>query len=699
MARLVSYFLILSLLTVGLVGYIVYIRATEALQDSVFGRLNAVATLKENAFNRWVAEQNQETVFLSQLPVVIEYTQNLVEYDESSMSYQATHGRLTDFFGSVLMSKPNLQEIFIMTDVGGKVILSTDKTHENTYHVKDAFFTQGRMGTFVQNIYFSSTKLKPMMTIATPIWDTDNQRLAVLAVHLNMDHMDEIMSGRTGLGMSGETYIVDSLGTFVSGERFGRQNFSKSIQTAGIQAALQGQDGAGLYTNYVGVPVIGVYRWIDHYEIALLVEISQDEAFASAEELAWHTLSIGFALTCLLAIGVYWIARQIAHPILAINKTAMLVADGDLSHAAPVLTEDEVGILARSFNTMTAQLRQLYEKTEWQVKELQLAHAELREYQETLEEQVVDRTAELMQTNTHLQQEITQRKEIEQALIAAREAAEGANRAKSAFLANMSHELRTPLNAIIGYSEILQEDAEDLGQDDFIPDLQKIHTSGKHLLALISDILDLSKIEAGRMELHPETFDVGHFVNDIVSTIPPLVKKNNNTFVMHCDDTIGTMRSDLIRLRQVLLNLLSNACKFTNEGTITLTVLREVGADHLGYNGTENNIDMLQPIHHTLDVQQRHMHSKDTHTNAGEVILFRVTDTGIGMNPEQLEKLFTPFTQADSSTTREYGGTGLGLAISKRFCQMMGGNIIVESEYGKGSTFTVILPTVIHREE
>ncbi len=699
MARLVSYFLILSLLTVGLVGYFVYIRATEALQDSVFVRLNAVATLKENAFNLWVKEQNQETIFLSQLPVVLEHTHNLVAYDESSTHYQTAHAHLTDFFASVLTNKPSLQEIFILTDVGGKVILSTDENHENAYHVKDAFFTQGRMGTFVQNIYFSPTKRKPMMTIATPIWDTDNQRLAVLAVYLNMERMDQIMSGRIGLGMSGETYIVDSLGTFVSGERFGRKNFSKSIHTAGIQAALQGQDGAGLYTNYAGVPVIGVYRWINHYEIALLVEISQEEAFATAQELAWHTLTIGVALTCLLAIGVYWIARQIAHPILAINKTAMLVADGDLSHAAPVLTEDEVGILARSFNMMTAQLRQLYEKTEWQVKELQLAHAELREYQETLEEQVVDRTAELMQTNTHLQQEIAQRKEIEQALIAAREAAEGANRAKSAFLANMSHELRTPLNAIIGYSEILQEDAEDLGQEHFIPDLQKIHTSGKHLLALISDILDLSKIEAGRMELHPETFDVGCFVHEIVSTIPPLVKKNNHTFVVHCDDTTGTMRSDVTRLRQVLLNLISNACKFTQEGTITFTVLREDGANHVGYNGSESNFDMLQPTHYEPGLQQGHAHANDTNTSATEVILFRVTDTGIGMKPEQLEKLFTPFTQADSSTTREYGGTGLGLAISKRFCQMMGGTITVESEYGKGSTFTVILPTMMNIEE
>ncbi|MHB8578142.1 MAG: sensor histidine kinase, partial [Dehalococcoidia bacterium] len=230
-----------------------------------------------------------------------------------------------------------------------------------------------------------------------------------------------------------------------------------------------------------------------------------------------------------------------------------------------------------------------------------------------------------------------------------------ASRHKSAFLSAMSHELRTPLNAVIGYSEILQEECEDAGHTDLIPDLEKINASGKHLLSLISNVLDLSKIEAGRMDLAVEDFAVEHLLGEVAAVVPPLIDKNANRFVLETAGDLGSMQTDKTKLRQCLLNLLSNAAKFTDHGVITLAVTRESQPD-------------------------------------GDWLSFAVSDTGIGMTPEQQARLFEAFTQAEAGTSVRYGGTGLGLALSREFCRLLGGDITVESEPGEGSTFTIRLP-------
>ena len=237
---------------------------------------------------------------------------------------------------------------------------------------------------------------------------------------------------------------------------------------------------------------------------------------------------------------------------------------------------------------------------------------------------------------------------------------EVASRHKSEFLANMSHELRTPLNAIIGYSEMLQEEAQDQHAEAFVPDLQRINAAGKHLLELINAVLDLSKIEAGKMELYLESFEVAPLVRDVAAVLEPLAQKNGNRLQVECAPDVGAMRADLTKLRQALFNLLSNACKFTEQGVVTVSVTRDAAT-----------------------------------AEGGDAIGFAVQDTGIGMTPEQMGRLFQEFGQADATTTRRYGGTGLGLALSRRLCRMMGGDISVASEPGRGSTFTIRLPAEV----
>ena len=260
-----------------------------------------------------------------------------------------------------------------------------------------------------------------------------------------------------------------------------------------------------------------------------------------------------------------------------------------------------------------------------------------------------------------LNYEIERRRQMEIAVIQARDEAVAANESKSSFLANMSHELRTPLNAIIGYSELLQDDAIGDGKEDYVKDLQKIESGGRHLLSLINNVLDISKIESGRMDLYVEATHIASVLENVDSIAQALAEKNRNRFSVQAYD-LGLMNTDQTKLQQILLNLVSNACKFTQDGQVSLS------AEALMVSGQE-------------------------------WLRFEVADTGIGMTPEQCNKIFQAFVQAESGTTKKYGGTGLGLAISQRFCRMMGGDIIVSSRPEHGTVFTVYLPRDIEQND
>jgi signal transduction histidine kinase/DNA-binding response OmpR family regulator len=405
------------------------------------------------------------------------------------------------------------------------------------------------------------------------------------------------------------------------------------------------QQGSGLLTNESSV-VWTTLRDSNRTlgQLYLKAELTQADVERFSNLL--RGFIIVFLAAALLAVAVtYRLQRHITQPITELAQVAARVQrEGNYGFRVQTVASGEVGSLIAAFNAMleniqtnTEQLEEARIAAEQARERIHQANEQLAEANRTLEKRVEDRTRLLAK--------------------AGQDAAE-ASQAKTIFLAKMSHELRTPLNAILGYSEILKEDATDEGKTQTVADLDKILNGARHLLGLINDVLDISKIEAGRMEIYLETFELKKIITDVVATVTPLVAKKGNQLIIECPPDIGGMHTDATKLRQILLNLLSNSSKFTEAGQITLKITRSSGP-------------------------------------ADDLIQFAIVDTGIGMTPEQVARLFTAFTQADASTASRYGGTGLGLAISKQFAQIMKGDITVESTPGVGTTFTLSLPANI----
>ncbi len=368
-ARLITNFLAISAIGLSLTTIVAYRIIRSALAQSVYDRLENLVTLKEGEINRWVNGLQDDVATIPEDPQIRLYIQRLAASTSNSPAFNSAHDQLAELLLAELNDSPSIDELFILSNTGGTVLVSTSPENEGQSRLDQKYYSQGRMDLFVQNFYTSSQTGESTITIATPARDLDGNLLAVIAAQIDLAELDPLILEHTGLGNSGVMYLVDPTLSVISAGRLDVTSLTEETTTQAVDTALKGLDGFGLYMNNEGTPVVGVYHWVDNRDVAMIAEINQQEAFAPAQRSAATILIAGLLVGAVLIVATYLLARQIARPVLAISKAAEQVATGNLSVSAPVMTRDEIGTLAATFNNMAVQLRELVGGLEQRVSE------------------------------------------------------------------------------------------------------------------------------------------------------------------------------------------------------------------------------------------------------------------------------------------------------------------------------------------
>lgn len=752
LVRLVVSISLLAMLTTGLAAGAAFYRARAALRTAILDRLMTVAFVKEGELNRWIEDQRTDLVFLSTVPALRSEAVALAAAPPDAAAAQRSRALATTVLESAAGRALDMDEVFLLSAVGGRVIASTNPARVGDYRVADLFFRIGAQRTYVQNVYPSPLSGRPTLTIATPMRDPTGRVIAVLAGHLNLGHMDSILAERTGLGKTGEAYLVTDLNDLLSSTRFGRSDAGRGVHSEGVRRALAGETDGGLYHNYAGVTVLGAYRWDAPRRLALMVEMHATEAFAPARSLFVTILLIGLAATGGATVGIYLIARRIARPILAVAHTAADIAAGDFAAVAPVTTRDEIGVLARTFNTMTARLREVHTDLTGQVAETGRAYHALEASQQLLQA-VVDNTANLIlvldpsgrfllvnrrfENLFHLRHSDVHG--LEPVMVLPSETADAIRDATATVLKDGPpverdvslevdgvmhhyHFVAFPLRqagsapfgvGVIGVdlSERTRAEEERRRLEAGVQQAQKLESLGLLAGGIAHDFNNILTAIVGGTALALQELGPGSPVRAdlelVVASAERAAKLTRQmlayagraSFAIEIFDLNSVIRemAELIAVsvpkRAALTHELTNGipgirADRTQVSQVVLNLITNA-AEATGDRG--GRVVVRTSVRDKEDVVLARY--RFVPTDAAAFVELVVEDNGGGMKPETLEKMFDPFYSTKGS------GRGLGLAAVLGIVKQSGGTLRVTSTEGGGTTFAVLFPAATVRAE